>query len=86
MRGFVSFAFGIAILAGSLAFDAAPASAEVRFGRNVRIGGHDFSNQTFNSKRRLNVTVYNGRPRHAGCHWVRDGFGGRTKVCHLQRR
>lgn len=41
---------GLAImLAVSLGF---PAYAEVRFGKNVRVGGHDFSNQTFNSKRR----------------------------------
>ena len=30
----------------------APVSAEVRIGKNVRISGHDASNQTFNKKRR----------------------------------
>ncbi len=52
---------GLAImLAVSLGF---PAYAEVRFGKNVRVGGHDFSNQTFNSKRRGKVYLYEGKPQ-----------------------
>ncbi|MDH7798415.1 MULTISPECIES: hypothetical protein [unclassified Beijerinckia] len=62
-----------------------PASAEVRFGKNVRVGGHDFSNQTFNRKRRAVITLYDRTPRHPGCVWRADGRGGKVKVCHLRR-
>ncbi|GAC1044357.1 hypothetical protein [Rhizobium sp. No.120] len=65
----------------------APAKAgEVRLGKNVRIGGHDFSNQTYDSKRRARIYLYNGKPREEGCVWRKDGHGGRVKVCHLQRK
>ncbi|MBB3385491.1 MULTISPECIES: hypothetical protein [unclassified Rhizobium] len=65
----------------------APATAgEVRFGKNVRIGGHDFSNQTYDSKHRARIYLYNGKPRKEGCVWRKDGHGGRVKVCHLQRK
>jgi len=67
---------------GSLA---APAVAEVRFGNNVRVGGHDFSNQTFNAKRRGRIYLYERKPRREGCVWKADGRGGRVRVCHLQR-
>lgn len=64
-----------------------PATAgEVRFGKNVRVGGHDFSNQTFDSKHRARIYLYNGKPRKEGCVWRKDGHGGRVKVCHLQRK
>lgn len=63
-----------------------PARAEVRFGNNVRIGGHDFSNQTFNSKKRGKVYLYENEPANAGCQWKSDGRGGKVKVCHLQRK
>ncbi len=62
-----------------------PATAEVRFGRNVRVGGHDFSNQTFNRNRRAVIKLYGRQPRNPGCVWRRDGRGGRVKVCHLRR-
>ena len=62
------------------------AEAEVRFGRNVRVGGHDVSNQTFNRQRRGEYIIYNGKPAREGCHWRRNGDGSRTKVCHLQRK
>jgi hypothetical protein len=62
------------------------ASAEVRFGKNVRIGGHDVSNQTFNSKRRGEYYIYNKTPPNEGCHWRSNGDGSRTKVCHLKRK
>jgi hypothetical protein len=65
---------------------AAPAFAEVRFGKNVRIGGHDVSNQTFNSKRRGEYYIYNTTPPNEGCHWRSNGDGSRTKVCHLKRK
>ncbi|WP_349956298.1 hypothetical protein [Rhizobium sp. ZPR3] len=64
-----------------------PATAgEVRFGKNVRVGGHDFSHQTFDSKHRARIYLYNGKPRKEGCVWRKDGHGGRVKVCHLQRK
>ena len=64
---------------------AAPATAEVRFGNNVRIGGHDASNQRFDRRNRGVYHIYEGRPRNPGCTWRSDGRGGRVKVCHLQR-
>ena len=64
---------------------ALPAAAEVRFGNNVRIGGHDASNQRFDRRNRGAYHLYEGRPRNPGCSWRSDGRGGRVKVCHLQR-
>ena len=63
-----------------------PASAEVHFGRGVRIGGHDVSNQTFNRQRRGEFNIHNARPRNPGCRWRLNGDGSRTKVCNLQRK
>jgi hypothetical protein len=65
---------------------AQPAPAEVRFGKNVRIGGHNVSNQTFNAKRRAIYYVSSGRPANPGCTWRSYADGSRTKVCHLQRK
>jgi hypothetical protein len=65
---------------------APPVLAEVRFGNNVRIGGHDVSNQTFNSKRRGAYYIYNKTPANEGCTWRPNGDGSRTKVCHLKRK
>ncbi|WP_332695922.1 hypothetical protein [Bosea sp. (in: a-proteobacteria)] len=64
---------------------AMPAVAEVRFGNNVRIGGHDASNQRFDRRNRGVYHIYQGRPRNRGCSWRSDGRGGRVKTCHLQR-
>lgn len=64
---------------------AAPVAAEVRFGNNVRIGGHDVSNQRFNRRNRGVYHIYEGRPHNPGCTWRSDGRGGRVKICHLQR-
>ncbi|BCB19278.1 hypothetical protein [Bosea sp. ANAM02] len=61
------------------------ASAEVRFGRNVRVGGHDFSHQSFNRKRRAEIYLYDRTPSRSGCVWRSDGRGGRAKTCHLRR-
>lgn len=69
------------VIIGSL-----PASAEVRFGKNVRIGGHDVSNQTFNKKKRGEYHVYEGKPAKQGCSWRKNADGSKTKVCHLQRK
>lgn len=69
---------------------AMPASAEVRFGKNVRVGGHDFSNRTFNKNRNAVIHLHNNKPRNAGCQWVihRDAkgrpTGRKTQVCNLQ--
>ncbi len=62
------------------------AQAEVRFGKNVRIGGHDASNQTFNSQRRGRYYIYNKTPPNEGCRWQANRDGSRTKVCHLKRK
>lgn len=64
----------------------APAVAEVRFGKNVRIGGHDVSNQTFTKNRRGRYYIYNATPPRPGCRWVAHRDGSRTKVCHLKRK
>jgi hypothetical protein len=63
-----------------------PSVAEVRFGKNVRIGGHDASNQTFNSQRRGEYYIYNKTPPNEGCRWRANRDGSRTKVCHLKRK
>lgn len=63
-----------------------PAQAEVRFGRNVRIGGHDVSGQTFNRQRRGEFHLYRSQPRRPGCFWRTNGDGSRTKVCHWKTR
>jgi hypothetical protein len=75
----------LAIATASFAFVSA-ASAEVRFGKNVRIGGNDVSNQTFNKKRRAIYYIYNTKPKNPGCRWRKNRDGSRTKVCHLQRK
>ena len=64
---------------------ALPAEAEVRFGRNVRVGGHDFSNRTYDRDNRAVIHLYDRAPRRQGCRWQADGRGGRVQVCHLQR-
>lgn len=58
---------------------ATPALSEVRF------GGHDFSNRTYDRKNRAVIHLYDRPPRRAGCAWRADGRGGQVKVCHLQR-
>lgn len=64
---------------------AGPAAAEARFGSNVRIGGHDVSNQRFDGRNRGVYHIDEGRPRNPGCTWRSDSAGGRVKVCHRQR-
>jgi hypothetical protein len=77
--------FGV-LLALLLMLGIIPAQAEVRFGRNTRIGGHDVSGQTFNRQRRGEFYLYNRQPRQPGCFWRKNVDGSRTKVCHLKRR
>lgn len=84
IRSVCAAAFAALALAASSGITA-PAVAEVRFGNNVRVGGHDFSNQTFNARRRGRIYLYDRKPRHEGCVWKADGRGGRVKVCRLQR-
>ncbi|WP_420100689.1 hypothetical protein [Bosea sp. (in: a-proteobacteria)] len=62
------------------------ARAEVRFGGNVRVGGHDFSHRSYDRKRRAVIHIHEGRPARPGCSWRADGRGGRVQTCHLQRR
>lgn len=64
----------------------ATSHGEVRFGKNVRIGGHDASNQTFTKKRRGLYILHDKKPKKAGCRWVDNRDGSRTKVCHLKRK
>jgi hypothetical protein len=75
----------VAGMVALLLVPAKPASAEVRFGNNVRIGGHDASNQRFDRRKRGVYHLYRDKPRNPGCSWRADGRGGRVKVCHLQR-
>jgi hypothetical protein len=75
---------GAAVMLGVLTV--APAEAEVRFGRNVRIGGHDVSGQSFNRNRRGEFHLHRRQPPRPGCFWRANGDGSRTKVCHLKRR
>lgn len=64
----------------------APALAEVRFGSNVRVGGHDFSNRTYDRKNRAIIHLYDRAPRRPGCSWRADGRGERIEICHLRRK
>jgi hypothetical protein len=75
---------GLVVVFAALLGTTMSGSAEVRFGKNVRIGGHDFSNQTYNSKRRAVIRLYDHTPRHAGCVWRSDGRGGKVKICNLR--
>jgi hypothetical protein len=68
----------------ALMFAAQTARAEVHFGRNVFIGGHNVSHQTFNRHRRGEFYLYRNKPRHAGCVWRSNGDGSRTKICRFQ--
>lgn len=72
----------IAVLAGL----ALPAAAEVRFGKNVRIGGHDVSNETFTKQKRGRFIIHNTTPKNEGCVLRRNGDGSTTKVCNLKRK
>lgn len=82
-RLFAALALTCTVLAAT---PAPVAASEVRFGKNVRVGGHDFSNQTFDSKHRARIYLYDRKPRRERCVWRKDGRGGRVKICHLQRK
>lgn len=74
------------LLGATILVVAVPAAAEVRFGKNVRIGGHDVSNQTFTKKRRGVFYIYDKTPPKPGCHWRDNGDGSKTKICHLKHK
>ncbi|MER0238464.1 hypothetical protein [Fulvimarina sp. MAC8] len=74
-----------AVLLANFAF-AQTAMAEVRFGDNVRIGGHDVSNQTFTRERRGEYYIYENQPKKAGCVIRQNRDGSKTKVCRLKRK
>ena len=63
-----------------------PAAAEARLGKNVRIGGHDASNQTFTKKKRGEYYIYDKEPKKPGCTWRKNKDGLKTKVCHLKKK
>jgi hypothetical protein len=69
-----------AALAGLVLASAGPAGAEVHFGNNVFIGGHNFSHQTYNRHHRLHVMLYDHPIRGAGC-----VTRGAVRTCRLQR-
>lgn len=69
-----------------VAFAAVPATAEVRFGNNVRIGGNDVSNQTFTKKKRGKFIVHEKAPKNEGCRWEKNRDGSKTKVCHFKKK
>ncbi|PXW64130.1 hypothetical protein BY998_104183 [Methylobacterium sp. B4] len=60
----------VALLAVLLMVGLGPASAEVRFGPGVRIGGHDFSNRRYRSVHVERVKRLRGP---VGCRHVRRG-------------
>ena len=70
----------------ALGLIASAARAEVRFGNNVHIGGHDVSHQTFDRQHRGEFYIYDRKPHPEGCVWRRNDDGSRTKVCRFQRR
>lgn len=62
-----------------------PGRAALHFGRNVSIGGYDFSHQTFDSRSRAVVHLYDSAPSRQGCASRVEGHGERVKVGHLRR-
>jgi hypothetical protein len=76
----------IPILALLLGILALPAVAEVRLGKNVRIGGHDASNQTFDKNNRGKYILHDKQPDNAGCVTRKNKDGTRTKVCTLKKK
>lgn len=63
----------------------APAQAAVRFGKTVRIGGHDVSGQTFTPQRRGLFKLSSRKPKNEGCRTVRTREG-RMKACRWRTR
>jgi hypothetical protein len=65
---------------------AMPALAEVRLGKNVRIGGHYASNQTFDKNNRGTYIIHDKQPENAGCKIRKNKDGTKTKVCNLKKK
>ena len=65
---------------------ALPAFAEVRLGKNVRIGGNDASNQTFEKNNRGEYIIHDKQPKNAGCKILKNKDGSKTKVCNLKKK
>ncbi len=86
MRLHMKIGTASAFLTMSMTLVITPAAAEVRFGNNVRIGGHDVSGQTFNSQRRGLYIIHDKKPANEGCTWRRNRDGSQTKICHVQRK
>ena len=76
----------ICLFVVALCGSALPSAAEVRFGNNVRIGGHDVSNQTFTKQKRGKFIIHETQPKNAGCVWRKNGDGSKTKVCNFKRK
>lgn len=84
----------IALLFGLAAFVLQPTASfsEVRLGNNVRVGGHDFSNRTYNKDKKARIYLHEGKPKKEGCRWVHEKdkhgklTGRKTQVCHLKRK
>lgn len=79
-------ALAVALLAPAGGVPAA--QAEVRFGNNVRIGGHDFSNRRYKG---VHIERTNRRPPWYGCRIFKPGqvYQGkrireRTEICNLK--
>ena len=69
-------------------FGLSVAQAEVRFGKNVRIGGHDFSNRRYKG---IHIEQTDKRPPWYGCRIFKPGsvYQGkrireRTEICNLK--
>ena len=65
------------------------AVAQVNFGKNVRIGGHDFSNRSYKSAR---IEMTRKSPPWLGCRISKAGavhegkrLRERTEICYLER-
>ena len=78
----------LSLLASAPLTLASDARAEVRFGNNVRIGGHDFSNRRYND---VHIEKTNKRPPWYGCRIFKPGsvYQGkrirkRTEICNLK--
>ncbi len=85
MQRFARRRFQFSVFFALSVVTASGAGAEVNFGRNVFVGGHDFSHQRFDKNHRAKVYLYNETPKHAGCYWRADGRAGREKICHLRK-
>lgn len=80
----IALPFLLALLGAS-----GPALAEVRFGKNVYIGGHDFSNRRYKS---VHIETTTRRLPWYGCRWFPAGSSyqgrkirSRTQICNLKQ-